>query len=137
MTTGYTPLISIQLRSASDDLIIYQPYQCLTGESSDAALRFLKVSNTHVPRAPSEHTARDSLDSRLQPLRVLGNVNGYSAVFLPGHSPSFILKTASSHPHVICLHSGAIGDLSGFHTQNCERGFIAIGEKVNMLLHWC
>lgn len=57
-------------------------------------------------------------------MRVCPNVGGYSAVFLPGPSPSFILKSAKSAPRVIALQGLGVRGMSPFHTQGCDRGFI-------------
>lgn len=58
------------------------------------------------------------------PLRACDNVGGYNAVFLPGPSPSFILKSAKSTPTVIGLQGAGVRTLSTFHTEGCEQGFI-------------
>lgn len=58
------------------------------------------------------------------PLRACENVAGYSTVFLPGPSPSFIIKSAKSLPRVIGLQGAGVRTLSPFHTEGCERGFI-------------
>ncbi len=58
------------------------------------------------------------------PLRACDNIGGYSTVFLPGPSPSFIVKTAKSIPRVVGLQGAAVRALSPFHTGGCERGFI-------------
>lgn len=60
----------------------------------------------------------------LLPLKACANVDGYSTVFLPGSSPSFVLKSAKSIPRVVGLQGLGVRGLSPFHTEGCERGFI-------------
>lgn len=67
---------------------------------------------------------------RSQPLRAIQDIGGYSTVFVPRVSPSFILKSASSPPYVIDLNSGPIRSLCKVHTPGCEKGFIYINDKV-------
>lgn len=58
------------------------------------------------------------------PLRPCTNINGYSTVFLPGSSPSFIIKSSKSVPRVIGLEGKGVRGMSTFHTEGCDRGFI-------------
>lgn len=110
-----------------DDLIIYQPYQSPIEGSRETALRFLKISTSALP---IEVENRDDEESKTQPLRVVNNLGNFSAVFVPGISPSFIIKSASSLPQVIGLKSGAVRSLSGFNTSTCEGGFVYIEAEV-------
>lgn len=57
-------------------------------------------------------------------MRPCANINGYSTVFLPGASPSFIIKSSKSIPRVIGLQGSGVGGMSTFHTEGCDRGFI-------------
>jgi len=57
-------------------------------------------------------------------MRAISNVAGYSAIFLPGGSPSFVLKSARSTPKVLRLQGLGVRGLSSFHTAGCDRGFI-------------
>lgn len=61
---------------------------------------------------------------RFLPMRRCSNISGYSTVFLPGSSPSFILKTAKSSPRVLSLQGSGVQAMSSFHTEGCEHGFI-------------
>lgn len=99
----------------------------MTSPSLLSTLRFLKVHNPHLGRNPSvaaEESAEESAGTRNNPLRVFENVGGYSAVFLPGTSPSFILKSAKSAPRVLGLRGVGVRGMSAFHTAGCDRGFI-------------
>ncbi|RKF58449.1 Protein cft1 [Erysiphe neolycopersici] len=115
-------LIIIQLRSSYDDLTIYEPFRikCSSSlENLSTILRFLKLSNPHLAKntfEPSEIVT--------SPMRSIMNVGGFSMVFLPGASPSMILKSSKSVPKVISLQSSGVLGMSGFHTAGCERGFI-------------
>lgn len=57
-------------------------------------------------------------------MRPCANIAGYSTVFLPGASPSFVIKSAKSMPRVIGLQGLGVQAFSPFHTEGCERGFI-------------
>jgi hypothetical protein len=72
-------------------------------------------------------------ERRNQSLRTIHDLGKYSAVFVPGISPSFIIKSASSPPRVINFKGEAIRNLSSFNTWNCERGFVFIDAKVKIL----
>ncbi|POS84108.1 hypothetical protein EPUL_003312 [Erysiphe pulchra] len=112
------------LRSSYDDLTIYEPFRIKSSSSLEnlsTVLRFLKLSNPHLAKTtfePSENVT--------SPMRAITNVGGYSMVFLPGASPSMILKNSKNIAKVISLQSSGVRGLSSFHTAGCERGFIYI-----------
>ncbi len=98
--------------------------------SRDTALRFLKISSSHLPTEIEEN---DGEQRTVHPLRTIHDIGTYSAIFVPGISPSFIIKSASSVPHVISLKGEVIRSLSGFNTSNCEQGFCYIDAQVRFL----
>ncbi|RDL33101.1 Uncharacterized protein BP5553_08540 [Venustampulla echinocandica] len=114
------------LRPSSDDLTIYEPFRTNSQSSSDSlssSLHFLKMHNPHL--AKNTYTsAEEPSNMGDHPMRTISNLGGYSAVFLPGGSPSFILKNAKSTPKVISLQGTGVRGMSGFHTAGCDRGFI-------------
>ena len=57
-------------------------------------------------------------------MRAVSNLGGYSTVFLPGGSPSFVIKTSKTTPKVISLQGDGVRGMSAFHTEGCDRGFI-------------
>ncbi len=57
-------------------------------------------------------------------MRAIANLGGYSVVFLPGGSPSFIIKSAKSMPKAMKLQGVGVRGMSSFHTEGCDRGFI-------------
>ncbi len=126
-------LTYLQLRSVNDDLIMYQPYQSPIEGSKDTSLRFLKISNPHLPSIPNEDPAdvEEKEQERRQPLRSLHDVSGYSAVFMPGQSPCFIIKSASSPPSVIDMCDGPVKSLTQLHSPTCKKGFLYVGEEVS------
>ena len=127
------PLTDPQLRSTRDDLIIYQPYQSPIEGSKDTSLRFLKIPNPHLPRTPKEELVEveETQQERRQPLRSLQDVGGYSAVFMPGQSPSFIIKAASSPPGVIEMCDDSVKSLTQLHSPICLKGFLYIDGEVS------
>lgn len=62
-------------------------------------------------------------------MRSLPDVGGYSAVFVPGPSPRFVVKTSKSHPHAIPFR-GQASHLSSLHTEKCRNGFVYVDDKV-------
>lgn len=122
-----------QLRSANDDLIIYQPYQSPIEGSKDTSLRFLKIENPHLPSIPKEDNedAEEEQQERRQPLRSLHDVGGYSVVFMLGQNPCFIIKSASSPPQVTDLCDGSIKSLTQLHSPKCQKSFLYIDGEVS------
>ncbi|RDW87599.1 hypothetical protein BP5796_03293 [Coleophoma crateriformis] len=124
-------LMASPVRPSTDDLTIYEPFRTSSSGPTYAltsSLQFLKIHNPHLAQNPivSAQTSDAQQGTRDNPMRVLSNLNGYSAVFLPGGSPSFILKSAKSSPKVLGLQGKGVRGLSGFHTAGCDRGFIYI-----------
>ncbi|KAI9835730.1 MAG: hypothetical protein M1819_001908 [Sarea resinae] len=128
--TASTPYMI--LRTANDDLTIYEPYHWRDGGSEtslSSSLHFLKIPNPHLPKSPAEAAHDDTEGNqggRANPLRAVSNIGGYSTVFLPGSSPSFIIKSAQSIPKVLNLQGKAVRGMSGFHTGGCDRGFVYV-----------
>ncbi|KAH6884552.1 CPSF A subunit region-domain-containing protein [Thelonectria olida] len=114
------------LRHPSDDLTIYEPLRHQSEEASlKASLSLKKCSNPTLAATPVETTGDDTVqESRFLPLTACANINGYSTVFLPGPSPSFVIKSSKSIPRVVGLQGLGVRGLSPFHTEGCERGFI-------------
>jgi cleavage and polyadenylation specificity factor subunit 1 len=78
----------------------------------------------HNPEVSAEVIADDAGDTRDEPMRAISDVAGYSVVFLPGGSPSFVMKSAKSMPKMLSLQGTGVRGMSGFHTAGCDRGFI-------------
>ncbi|KAM0342432.1 hypothetical protein ACHAPU_009619 [Fusarium lateritium] len=125
-TTSQSPYLI--LRNQTDDLTIYEPLRHARegGETSlSDTLTFKKTSNVALAATPVEKEEDDDVEqARFMPLRPCANVNGYSAVFLPGSSPSFVLKSSKSVPRIIGLQGIGVRGMSTFHTEGCDRGFI-------------
>ena len=108
-------------------MTFYEPLQYGASEKGDLAktLRFLKLANPAFAKGAQEIVQDDaSNEARHFPLRVCRNVNGYTTVFLPGPSASFIIRSAKSTPQVIGLQGSGVTAMSSFHTEGCERGFV-------------
>lgn len=115
------------MRHANDDLTLYEPrrYTKVGPGGLPNTLFFRKLPNIKFAKLPEEAAEDDATNSpRNMPLRACSNICGYRAVFLPGASPSFILKSAKSAPKLIGLQGVGVSALSSFHTEGCERGFI-------------
>ncbi|KAF3764616.1 hypothetical protein M406DRAFT_278172 [Cryphonectria parasitica EP155] len=116
------------LRHANDDLTIYEPHTNPNATSKNlmSSLFFRKLPNNAFAKSIEEPAEDDDTadEVRTMPLRACVNIAGYSSVFLPGPTPSFIIKSARSTPKVIGLQGAGVRTLSSFHTEGCERGFI-------------
>ncbi|PHH70369.1 hypothetical protein CDD80_6059 [Ophiocordyceps camponoti-rufipedis] len=118
---SYSPYLIV--RHASDDVTLYEP---LRVEAEDGSkLSFKKTANAALARAPEEAPRDETTEpARFVPLRRCANVGGFSTVFLPGASPSFILKSSKSVARVMGLQGLGVRGMSPFHTEGCDRGFI-------------
>lgn len=89
------------------------------------SLYFKKSPNSVLAKSPPEESDEDaSQQARFVSLRRCTNIDGHSSVFLPGPSPSFIVKSSKSIPRVIGLQGLGVRGMSTFHTEGCDRGFI-------------
>ncbi|KAL8707272.1 MAG: hypothetical protein Q9225_007788, partial [Loekoesia sp. 1 TL-2023] len=117
------------LRSALNDLIIYQPFQSPKLGSSDTTLHFLKIANPPFAETSLPSTYEENEHSRREPMRAITDLTGYNAVFLPGEAPAFIIKSASSQPQVISICDKPISSLASLNTSKYEKGFAYIDQK--------
>ncbi|KAL8652690.1 MAG: hypothetical protein Q9210_002531 [Variospora velana] len=118
-----------KLRSMLNNVIIYQPYQSPASNGPDTTLSFLKMPNPHFTRTclPSLYDERE--DGSREPMRALNDVAGYSAVFLPGEAPTFIIKSASCPPQLINTREKPVQSLTSLHTKKCEKGVAYIDHQ--------
>ncbi|KAK4105682.1 hypothetical protein N658DRAFT_492165 [Parathielavia hyrcaniae] len=124
-TTHKSPYLL--LRHANDDLTLYQPFRYRAGTDLEFSktLFFQKLSNTAFAKSPEDADDDEaSHQPRFLSMRMCSNVAGYSTVFLPGASPSFIIKSSKSMPRVLPLQGFGVIAMSPFHTEGCEHGFI-------------
>ncbi|CAG8367489.1 unnamed protein product [Penicillium salamii] len=121
------------VRTENDELIFYKPtFIPSTGGEQPGRLQFFRESNSALPNTPSEDALEQAgYQQRFRPMRVLANVSGFSTVFMPGASPSFIFRTAKSSPHITRLRGGFTRWLSSFDSTNtdCEAGFIYVDSQ--------
>ncbi|CAI7630992.1 unnamed protein product [Penicillium bialowiezense] len=120
-TSTVSPYLIV--RTDNDELIIYKPtfIPTSTDEEPTRRLQFFRQPNSVLP-----NTSQPDDQQRYRPMRILSNVSGFSAVFMPGASPSFILRTSKSQPHITRLRGGFTRWLSSFDSTEagCEAGFI-------------
>lgn len=121
-STSKSPMLVV--RSATDDITLYEPFHYPSTSPTSAfssSLRFRKVSNSFIPKWNEE--ASEASDGRPSPLKALKNVGGYSTVFIPGASPSFIIRQAASLPRIISLSVNNTRALTPYNSQRCQAGF--------------
>lgn len=111
-------------------MTIYEPFRIGSADSESSlasTLHFLKIPNPYLaenPTVSAEENTDEAQEDRDNPMRQVSNIGGYSAVFLPGGSPGFIIKSSQSTPKVIRLQGKGVRGMSNFHTAGCDRGFI-------------
>ncbi|KAK1141930.1 mRNA cleavage and polyadenylation factor subunit [Aspergillus melleus] len=120
------------IRTVNNDISVYKPFSTAADTAeTPSTLRFLKETN-HVPPKASSTVDPAELGDSLQktPLRILPNVSGFSAVFVPGSSAGLILKTSKSRPHFTPLGGGSTWSLSSFnHDGGASTSFITLDSK--------
>lgn len=87
----------------------------------------MKIQNTHLAQNPDLSAEEQADEAQLvsdKPMRAISNIGGYSAVFMPGGSPSFIIRSSKTLPKVLSLQGTGVRSLSSFHTEDCDSGFI-------------
>ncbi len=114
-------------------MIIYQPFQSPVAGTRDTILHFLKIPNPSSLKTSLSVSYDDDGESKREPMRAIHDLNGYSTVFLPGDSPTFVIKSASSPPQLISLNEKSVQSLSGLNTPTCERGFTYIDQTVSQI----
>lgn len=123
------------MRTENDDLLVYRPYvDAGAKDKENSNLRFFRETNHFLPDVPSnlDTDSSNSRSQRARPLRILPNVSGFSTVFMPGTSASFVFKTSTSVPHIIRLRGGYVRGLSGFDSSaiGCAEGFVFVDSMV-------
>ncbi|KAL1603936.1 mRNA cleavage and polyadenylation factor subunit [Paraconiothyrium brasiliense] len=114
------------VRNSTDDLIIYKAFHYPTRSASESwttNLRWIKLSQQHLPKYTDELDSTDAETGLRSTLVALDDVCGYSTVFQKGTSPAFILREASSALRVVGLHGKAVKGLTRFNTSACQKGF--------------
>ncbi|KAK6430402.1 mRNA cleavage and polyadenylation factor subunit [Oleoguttula sp. CCFEE 5521] len=90
------------LRSASDMLTIYEPFQYPVPDQSAKwhdDLRFRKVPNAFMPKYEEPLLGETGRATFLRPL----DIAGYKAILVPSHTPSLLTRHAHCLPKVISL----------------------------------
>ncbi|KAG2005350.1 hypothetical protein GB937_008766 [Aspergillus fischeri] len=130
---SWNPSPHLILRTESDDLVIYKAFASSIKGESHTHLSFVKETNHTLPRVTTSDKEMQSNEelSRSRSLRILPNISDLSAVFMPGPSASFILKTAKSCPHVFRLRGEFVRGLSIFDlaSPSLDKGFIYVDSK--------
>ena len=67
-----------------------------------------------------------------QPLRVLSDLQGYSAVWLPGSPSHLIIKPSTNQPQIVPLAVSSIQSLCPFNTPSNPKGFAYISNTSTM-----
>lgn len=124
-----------QVRTENDDLFIYRPYLAPGATGGEPpSLLFSRETNHFLPVVPSNLDTDNFKESyqRTRSLRILSNVSGFRAVFMPGASAGFVFKTSTSVPHIMRLRGDYVRGLSSFESPafGCADGFVYVDSKV-------
>ncbi|KAI1170009.1 CPSF A subunit region-domain-containing protein [Nemania sp. FL0916] len=122
--TSFSPYLII--RNKHNDVTIYEPFQTTLEPAVELSrsLHFLKLPNSKVANNVEIEAEDDVEGQRTYPMRRCDSIAGYKAIFLPGDSPHFVLKSSKTLPKVLELQGSGVRGMSLFHTEGCERGFI-------------
>lgn len=121
-----------QLRTAEDNIHLYQPYQAPSGNGT-TRLKFFKRSTNYLPPGTTGDS-RDAEDRLLRaPMRALPEIGGFSGVWVPGAPSYLVLQSSSSRPHIMPLDYGEIKDLCPLDTEHCTAGFAFVTEMVRFV----
>ncbi|MCJ1395282.1 mRNA cleavage and polyadenylation factor subunit [Xylographa bjoerkii] len=115
------------LRSANDDVTIYNPYQSAIEGASNSSLRFAKISALGLSKLVTSKVAEDQ-NYPIQKLRAIQDVGGYSTVFRSGVLPCMVLKIASAAMQIIPLKNASMKSFASFHTPDCQRGYLSVDD---------
>ena len=113
------------LRSALDDLTLYELYHTDEEDWKDATPRFRKVPFSYVPKFEETMEEDDPRPLLLREMRV----GRYTAVYVPGAEPKLIVKQENSYPKALSLNAGSFKALTPLHHPGCECGFGLIDES--------
>ncbi|KAF1992573.1 protein CFT1 [Aulographum hederae CBS 113979] len=113
------------VRTASDDLVMYEPYHYPQRDPSQpftTNLRWKKISQPRLAHAVDD-TASDIEESDERgKLKALADVNGYSTVVQAGQSPCLVLKEASTTPKLVNVRlSGHVKNICSFQQEHHDR----------------
>ncbi|KIV89940.1 hypothetical protein PV10_07294 [Exophiala mesophila] len=111
-------------RNTVGDVILYQPFAVPDVVGS---YKFKKVGTWTVPYAEGQGDSEKPLSR--PSMNSLGNPTGFSWVFVPGSTPSAILKHASTAPHMYNLGSERINAVSNISDGPSDTGFVFVGEN--------
>ncbi|WPH02696.1 Hypothetical protein R9X50_00556200 [Acrodontium crateriforme] len=110
------------LRNSVDDLTIYEPFYYNSSTQASAqddfsSLRFRKVPNLSMPKY--DETLSSEEGDRPSPLQAM-RIGQYHTIYVPGSTPSFVIKESMSRPHVIGLRATKIRSLTSLSRQGSE-----------------
>jgi cleavage and polyadenylation specificity factor subunit 1 len=118
------------LRDAVDDLTLYEPYFA-DQESGLKNIHFRKVPFSYLPKF--DNTAMDVDENRPAPLKRI-SLGHYSAIHVPGITPTMIVKENCSLPKALTMSSGSVKAFTSLNHRSCESGFGVI-ENDNLVEH--
>ncbi|GAB7363492.1 hypothetical protein MBLNU230_g3763t1 [Neophaeotheca triangularis] len=119
------------LRSASDDLTLYEPFRYPSFSSADRSnwtkdLRFRKVPFNYLPKYDESST--EEAEGNNVSLRAL-EVAGHNAVLVPGAAASLMLREADSLPKVLALECEKAQSLTPVHWADSSADFTLLNSE--------
>ncbi|KAI6858374.1 protein CFT1 [Hortaea werneckii] len=116
-------------RTSLDDLAMYEPFW-YTGDNSAPSdsgfegLRWRKVPNKYVPKY-DENLDTEAADPRPALLKA-AEIGGRHCVYVPGSSPSLLVKESTSLPRVLGLRSSAVNSFTSINRTGLHDGFALV-----------
>lgn len=123
--TDQSPYLFV--RTDRGELCLYQPFKAPNG------LRFTKLPTTFLPSASNDDRNGGFMDvdssAWKEPLRVLHDLGGLSAVFVPGQYPAFVMKSSAGPPRALGFRHRSAVCLGPYHALDCQSGFMFISNN--------
>ncbi|KAF2482465.1 CPSF A subunit region-domain-containing protein [Neohortaea acidophila] len=123
--TGLCRQPYLVLRSALDDLTLYEPWRSGSGPW-ETSLRFRKVPFQYMPKF--DETTAEENDGKPAPLQtmIIGERN---VIYIPGSEPSFILKEPYGQPKALGVRARGVRAITTLNHAACRDGFATINSS--------
>ncbi|KAI9785827.1 MAG: mRNA cleavage and polyadenylation factor subunit [Peltula sp. TS41687] len=122
-------------RTTSNEVILYEPFHAEFNETApwdSSTLQLLKICSPSFTRSAVSWSPEETVhkaDNQSCHLHAIPDLGGCSTVFIPGEYPCFLLRSAASSPKLLRVREKGIVGASGFHTKNCEKGWLYFDDE--------
>lgn len=121
------------LRTAMDDLVIYEPFffepsTAVSAPQNFDTLRLRKVPSQYVPSFDDSGEAEAAEDGRSPALRAV-RVGGRHMLYVPSSRPHLVIKEPSSLPKVMRVRVSGVRGFTTVNTASCPNGFALVDRQ--------